>query len=210
MIEKEKIKFSLIIGDLLDSEKKKLSELIRKENSQSILAKQSENIIFDYLDVVIKSNYLKLFCLRYNNEIIAYAITSIKPKYLISEFQNLKVKIFFSLLLDLKITTLLNIMFSILNIDLILLNKQNLIKVRENLNLNLIAVDSKYQSKGVGSLFIQKIKSHYKELEGTKYMICETYDQRAIKFYLDKCGFKLIGKKLRIPKNLHILEYEFE
>ena len=41
-------------------------------------------------------------------------------------------------------------------------------------------------------------------------MTCETYDERALKFYIDKCGFKIIGKKLRVPRNLYVLEYEFE
>ena len=40
-------------------------------------------------------------------------------------------------------------------------------------------------------------------------MTCETYDKRAIQFYLDKCGFKIIGKKIRVPKNLQVLEYKF-
>lgn len=210
MIEKEQIKFSLIENDLTEFDKKKLLELLKKENDQSILAKLSDQIVFDYLDIVQKSNFLKLFNLEYNNEIIAYAITSIKPKYLVSEFKSLKVKIFLSLVLNFKIITLFNIIFSTLNLDLIILKKENLKKVKENLNLNLIAVESKYQSKGIGNLFLRKIISHYKELEKPKYMICETYDQRAIKFYLDRCGFKIIGKKLRIPKNLYVLEYEFK
>ncbi len=210
MIQKEQLKFSLIEGDLSLSNKNKILELVKKENGQSILAKLSDKIIFDYLNIVNNSDFLKLFSLEYNNEIIAYAITSIKPEYLISEFKNLKVKIFFSLLLNLKIITLFNIIISIFNLDLIFFKKINLKKLRENLNLNLIAVENKYQSKGIGSLFLQKIISHYKEIEKSKYMTCETYDERALKFYIDKCGFKIIGKKLRVPRNLYVLEYEFE
>ena len=92
---------------------------------------------------------------------------------------------------------------------MIFLKKDNLKKIKESINLNLIAVENTFQSKGIGSLFLQKIISHYKEIEKPEFMTCETYEKRAIKFYLDKCGFKIIGQKTRIPKNLQILEYKF-
>ena len=76
MIEKEKIKFTLPKGSLEEINKKKILELLKKENNRSILAKLSDDIVFDYLDLVQNSNYLKLFYLQYDNKIIAYAITS--------------------------------------------------------------------------------------------------------------------------------------
>ena len=209
MIEKDKINFILPKGILKEINKKKILELLKKENDQSILAELSDNLIFDYLDIVQNSDFLKLFYLEYDNKIIAYAITAAKPKYLISEFKTLKVKIFLSLVSNFKIVTLLNIFISILNLDMIFLKKDNLEKIKESINLNLIAVENTFQSKGIGSLFLQKIISHYKEIEKPGFMICETYEKRAIKFYLDKCGFKIIGQKTRIPKNLQILEYKF-
>ena len=209
MIEKEKIKFTLPKGSLEKINKKKILELLKKENNRSILAKLSDDVVFDYLDLVQNSNYLKLFYLEYDNKIIAYAITSAKPEYLISEFKTLKIKIFLSLVSNLRIITLFNIFISILNIDMIFLKKENLNKIKESLNLNLIAVENEYQSKGIGKFFLQRIISHYREIGKPKYMTCETYDKRAIKFYLDKCGFKIIGKKIRVPKNLQILEYKF-
>ena len=209
MIEKEKIKFTLPKGSLEKINKKKILELLKKENNRSILAKLSDDVVFDYLDLVQNSNFLKLFYLEYDNKIIAYAITSAKPEYLISEFKTLKIKIFLSLVSNLRIITLFNIFISILNIDMIFLKKENLNKIKESLNLNLIAVENEYQSKGIGKFFLQRIISHYREIGKPKYMTCETYDKRAIKFYLDKCGFKIIGKKIRVPKNLQILEYKF-
>ena len=209
MIEKEKIKFTLPKGSLEEINKKKILELLKKENNRSILAKLSDDIVFDYLDLVQNSNYLKLFYLEYDNKIIAYAITSAKPKYLISEFKTLKIKIFLSLVSNLRIITLFNIFISTLNFDMIFLKKENLNKIKESLNLNLIAVENEYQSKGIGRFFLQKIISYYREIDKPKYMTCETYDKRAIKFYLDKCGFKIIGKKIRVPKNLQVLEYKF-
>ena len=90
MIEKEKIKFTLPKGSLEEINKKKNIRTFKKRNNRSILAKLSDDIVFDYLDLVQNSNYLKLFYLEYDNKIIAYAITSAKPEYLISEFKTLK------------------------------------------------------------------------------------------------------------------------
>ena len=112
------------------------------------------------------------------------------------------------LFMKLKVITLFNILLSVLKLDLILLKKNNVKKVNESLNLNLIAVTKKLQSKGIGSLFLKKIISKYKEDKKINYTICETYDHRALKFYIDKCGFKIIGKKIRIPRNLFVLEYD--
>ena len=50
MIEKEKINFTLPKGSLEEINKKKILELLKKENNRSILAKLSDDIVFDYLD----------------------------------------------------------------------------------------------------------------------------------------------------------------
>ena len=208
MTDDNKFEFKEINGELNESNKKEILDLIRGETNQSILAQLSDKIIFDYLKIVQKSNFLKLFVLQHNNEIIAYAITSREPKYLISEFSDLKIKIFLCLFIKFKIVTILNILFSISKLDLILLKKDNVKKIYKSLNLNLIAVTNKLQSKRIGSSFLEKIISEYKKDKKINFMICETYDHRALKFYIDKCGFKIIGKKIRIPRNLFVLEYD--
>ncbi len=208
MIDDNKFEFKEINDELNESNKKEILDLIRGETNQSILAQLSDKIIFDYLKIVQKSNFLKLFVLQHNNEIIAYAITSREPKYLISEFSDLKIKIFLCLFIKFKIFTILNILFSISKFDLMLLKKDNVKKIYESLNLNLIAVTNKLQSKRIGSSFLEKIISEYKKDKKINFMTCETYDQRALKFYIDKCGFKIIGKKIRIPRNLFVLEYD--
>ena len=208
MIDENKFEFKEIKDELSDFNKKEILDLVRGETNQSILAQLSDKIIFDYLNIVQRSNFLKLFVLQLNNEILAYAITSKEPKYLISEFNNLKIKIFLSLFMKFKVMTLFNILLSVLKLDLILLKKDNVKKVNESLNLNLIAVTNKLQSKGIGSFFLKKIISKYKEDKKINYTICETYDHRALKFYINKCGFKIIGKKIRVPRNLFVLEYD--
>lgn len=208
MIDDNKFEFKEINDELNESNKKEILDLIRGETNQSILAQLSDKIIFDYLKIIQKSNLLKLFVLQHNNEIIAYAITSRKPEYLISEFSDLKIKIFLCLFIKFKIVTILNILFSISKLDLISLKKDNVKKISESLNLNLIAVTNKLQSKRIGSSFLEKIISEYKKDKKINFMICETYDNRALKFYVDKCGFKIIGKKIRIPRNLFVLEYD--
>ncbi len=209
MSTESQLKFEILKNNLNELNKQKILNLIKKENNQSILSKLSNKIIDDYLKIVQSSSFLKLFCLKHDDEIIAYAITSTKPKYLLSEFKQLKIKIFFSLIKNFKILTLFNLLFSILNLDMIFLKNENIKKINENLNLNLIAVERKHQSKGIGSLFLKKIISHYKEREKPNFMTCETFDQKAVNFYINRCGFKIIGKKLRIPRNLNILEYKF-
>ena len=163
MIDDNKFEFKEINDELNESNKKEILDLIRGETNQSILAQLSDKIIFDYLKIVQKSNFLKLFVLQNNNEIVAYAITSREPKYLVSEFSDLKIKIFLCLFFNLKIITILNILFSITKLDLILLKKDNVKKIYESLNLNLIAVANKLQSKRIGSSFLEKIISEYKK-----------------------------------------------
>ena len=206
MTDDNKFEFKEINGELNESNKKEMLDLIRGETNQSILAQLSDKIIFDYLKIVQKSNFLKLFVLQHNNKIIAYAITSREPKYLLSEFSDLKIKIFLCLFIKFKIFTIINILFSISKLDLVLLKKDKVKKIYESLNLNLIAVTNKLQSKRIGSSFLKKIISEYKKDKKINFMICETYDHRALKFYIDKCGFKIIGKKIRIPRNLFVLE----
>ena len=121
MIDENKFEFKEIKDELSDFNKKEILDLIRGETNQSILAQLSDKIIFDYLNIVQRSNFLKLFVLQLDNEILAYAITAKEPKYLITEFNNLKIKIFLSLFTKLKVITLFNILLSVLKLDLILL-----------------------------------------------------------------------------------------
>ena len=188
--------------------KNQIIELIKKENKESILSNLSDKILFEYLDIVVNSKFIHLFTLKKENNLVAYALLSNKPSYLISEFSQLKTKIILNLILKFKFFTIFNLIISFFKIDLIKLDKNNLKIVSENLNLNLIAVKEIFQSKGVGSYLIKNILDHFKDKSEFEYITCETYRKRAINFYVKKCNFVILGKKLRIFKNLTILSYK--
>ena len=127
--------------------------LIKSENDDSILANLSDKVIKENLLVSIKSNFLKLYILKLRSRIIGYALISKKPKYLISEFKNLKLK-FFVTFFRLKFISLGNIFLSLTKLDELSFIKKKL--TYNSMNLNLLAVHHSYQSKGFGFFFLKK------------------------------------------------------
>ena len=190
--------------------KNKIIDLIKNENSESILSKMSKKIVLEYIDIVVKSKFLYLFTLKDDANIIAYALLSKKPKYLLSEFSQLKIKIFFDLIFKFKFITFIILLLTFMQIDILKLNKSAIKLVSENPNLNLIAVKNQFQSKGIGSLFMVNIVNYFKKIKDVEYITCETYRENAIRFYTEKCGFEVFGKKIRIFKNLIILKLKIK
>ena len=185
--------------------KSKIISLLREENSDSILAKLSSDNIDSFIEILVRSNKLNLFTCELNNEVIGYATFANKPSFLVSEFYEIKYKIFLNLLVNFHFLTILNLIISILRVDIILLNKTNKQLLESNFNLNLLAIKKEYQSKGIGKLFLEEILKKIKAQNLILYITCETYDDRALDFYIKKCNFEKIGIKLRFFKNLHIL-----
>ena len=205
-----KYKFE-IHDNFIDVEiKNKIIDLIKNENSESILSKMSKKIVLEYIDIVVKSKFLYLFTLKDDANIIAYALLSKKPKYLLSEFSQLKIKIFFDLIFKFKFITFINLLLTFMQIDILKLNKSAIKLVSENPNLNLISVKNQFQSKGIGSLFMVNIVNYFKKIKDMEYITCETYRENAIRFYTEKCGFEVFGKKIRIFKNLIILKLKIK
>ena len=138
-----------------------------------------------------------------NPNIIGYAIVANKPDALIKNFKKLKFKIFVDLFFKLKFLTLINIIFSLLKIDTLFLNKKFKNLIYESVNLNLLAINNKYQGKGLGSSFLKFIiqTTSFK----SDYITCETDNLRSTNFYVKKLGFNLIGKKFRVPKIFDVL-----
>ena len=179
-----------------------LNKLIKEENPDSILASLNENLIKKYLEISIKSDNLFFYICEYENKIIGYAILARQPLFLISEFKTIKYLIFFSLLLSFKLKTIINILLSMSKIDLFFINKENKDIINKTFNLNLLAIDRKFQSKGIGKTFVLNILEDIKKNNNLEIITVETFNKRAQSFYENKLNFHYIGKKLRFFKNL--------
>ena len=193
----KEVKFSLSTENYLS-----LNKLIKEENPDSILASLNKNLIKKYLEISIKSDNLFFYICEYENKIIGYAILARQPLFLISEFNVIKYSIFFNLLLNFKLKTIINILLSMSKIDLFFINKENKDIINKNFNLNLLAIDRKFQSKGIGKAFVCNIFEDLKKNNNLEIITVETFNKRAQSFYENKLNFHYIGKKLRFFKNL--------
>ena len=205
VILNENILFDEIEAQLSNEEFHQLKSLIQKENKDSILARLGDKNLENYLNTSIKSNFLHLYVCKNQSEIIGYALVADKPKYLISEFLNLKTNILIDLLLKFKISTLINVAISFLNLDLILVSKVNRNLIHNNPNLNLLAINVNFRSKGIGKEFMKKIFETFLDKNKKTYFTCETYSENAKNFYIKKLKFDGVGKKLRLFKSMYIL-----
>ena len=190
--------------------KSKIIGLIKSENSDSILAKLSLNNISTYIDILVKSNKLHLFTCELDNNIIGYAVLADRPEYLISEFKHIKFKIFFDLILNFNIFTIIDIFISLLKIDLIKMNNKNREILNKNLNLNLIAIKNSYRSKGYGKAFLNELIKLFSAKDLCETICCETYSNQAESFYIKKLNFHKIGKKVRTKSFLTVLAKKFK
>ena len=177
-------------------------KLITNENPESILACLNKETIKDYLNKVAISKDVLIYVIQNKDKIIAYAIIAKNIEKLTSIFLDKKITILFSLIINFKFIKLINIILSYVKLDIIFLKKKYKNIIYLNYNLNLLAVGKKFQSKGLVSYFLRKI---FKNFEKSKYITVETIDEKATKFYQKKHNFKIIGKKLRFPKNLKVL-----
>ena len=193
----KEVKFPLSVENYLS-----LNKLIKEENPDSILASLNKNLIKKYLEISIKSDNLFFYICEYENKIIGYAILARQPLFLISEFKTIKYLIFFSLLLSFKLKTIINILLSMSKIDLFFINKENQDIINKTFNLNLLAIDRKFQSKGIGKTFVLNIFKDLKKNNNLEIITVETFNKRAQSFYENKLNFHYIGKKLRFFKNL--------
>ncbi len=198
-----RIQIKEIKKDLTDSEFKFLQNILKKENHDSLLSFLSEEILKKYFKILIKSENIFLFFCEIDNKNIGYMVIANSPAHLINEFKTLKFLIFFDLFLNLKIKALLNILISFFKLDLIFLtNKKEIIN--KNLNLSLLAIDSEFQSKGIGKIFIDKVLNDFNLKNYSNHITVETNNLRTENFYKEKVKFNYLGKKLRLFKNLKV------
>ena len=198
-----RIQVKEIKNDLSNSQFKFLSDILKKENHESLLSFLSENILKKYFEILIKSKNISLFFCEIDNKDIGYMVIANSPNHLINDFKSLKFSIFFDLVLNFKIKVLLNILISFFKLDLIFLsNKKDIIY--NNPNLSLLAINAEFQSKGIGKIFIEKVLSEYNFKNRFHQITVETNNLRTENFYKDKVNFVYLGKKLRLFKNLKV------
>ena len=181
-----------------------LNDILKQENSDSILANLNKNLLIKYFHILINSKNIFLFLCKFDGKNIGYAIFTRKPSFLIDEFKKLKYSILFTLIISFKLKTLINILFSLISLDLLFLSKENKKIINENLNLNLLAIKSEFQSKGIGKKFIDEAIDCLKKDNNYKFITVETNNDRTGDFYKKKLNFYYIGKKIRFYKNLNI------
>lgn len=181
--------------------------LIQKENSYSILSKLNKNLIREYLIIATQSQKLFLFTVLYKKKVVGYSLLAKNERDLINEFKEMRFKILIYLILNLKIISIINIFIALTKIDLLFSSNFHL---KDTLNLNLLAIKSEFQSKGIGKAFLDK---SIKILSGKgikfRYISCEAPTIRAVRFY-KKNNFKLLGKKIRLFNNLFLLKKKYE
>ena len=187
----------------------KVTKIIKEENSTSILASLNDNLIKKYIEISINSKNIFFYTCEYKSEIVGYALLAKKPSFLISEYKELKYSILISLLLRINLKTIFNIILSMYKIDLLFISKINKNLINNNLNLNLLAINKNFQSKGIGKIFILNILEDIKKKHNSDVVTVETSGKRAISFYKDKLEFKHIGKKLRFFKNMSIFKKNY-
>ena len=205
------LKIKEINKKITNNELNSIINLIKNENDYSILSKLSISLIKEYLRIAVNSKNIFLFILKEKNKIIGYSLFAKNADYLIKEFNQIKFKIFMDLLLRLKFFSLLNILFAITKFDLIIISRKKIDQNEKSLNLNLLAIDQRYQSQGLGNFFLQNtIKIIDKNIFQFNFITCEAPTLRSLNFYLKKSNFKLVGKKIRISQNLFVLKKKYK
>ena len=91
-------------------------------------------------------------------------------------------------------------------LDLLLLKKKRNENSLVSLNLNLLALEKKFQSKGLGKFFLRKVLEMIRIDYKFEILTCEAPNQEVLNFYLKKIKLKQVGKKIRLFNNLIVLE----
>ena len=101
-------------------------------------------------------------------------------------------------------------MLSLFKLDLIFLSKTKKNFIDSNFNLNLLAIERKFQSQGIGKRFINKVIENLREKDDFNLITVETNNERTADFYEKKLDFYYVGKKIRLFKNLKIFKKDLK
>ena len=152
---------------------------------------------------------MHLYICELNQKSIGYVILTEKPSYLISNFKSLKKEILINLIISFNIKTLLNLFLVIFKIDLIFLSREKRFTIDNNYNLNLLAIDKNFQSKGIGKKFMTSVFENLSKIKKMNCLTVETNNERTGSFYEKKLGFSYFGKKIRFFKFQKIYKKNF-
>ena len=173
-----------------------LHNLIKEENSDAIVSSFSKNLLNKYFDELLNSKNMHLYICELNQKSIGYVILTEKPSYLISNFKSLKKEILINLIISFNIKTLLNLFLVIFKIDLIFLSREKRFTIDNNYNLNLLAIDKNFQSKGIGKKFMTSVFENLSKIKKMNCLTVETNNERTGSFYEKKLDFLILVKKL--------------
>ena len=199
------INLKLIRKKLSNKQLRIIYDIIKYENNYTIISKLDFDVFIKFMNLIICSNKILLFLLRYNNQIIGYSIYSKKPKYLFSEIKSLKTTILFNLLKNFYFFDILNLMIKLTGVLNIFQNKKKKNILSNNFNLSYLAITQNFQSKGLGKYFIKETIAYIKKNFFTKYISTEAKNLKTINFYKKKCRFQLYSLKLELFKVHKIL-----
>ena len=183
-----------------------ICNIIKNENAISIIAKFSFEILIKYLKICSKSKNIDLYLCMLDNKIVGYSLFALRPKYLITEFKSLNFFLILSLIKKFNFIVLLNVFISYFRLDILFLSSEKKNIIANNLNLNMIAIQKNFQSKGFGEYFLKKIMNRFYK---NRLLTLETFDKRAINFYKNKFKFEEFGKKIRFFKIFSVFKKSF-
>ena len=179
---------------LIKEHKKKLSnnqflelkKLIHEENPLTVIASFNDVLLKEYLNECILSNLIYLFSCNIKKKIIGYAIFARKPYYLFSEISYLKFKILKSLIFNFKFIAILNLVLKYFNLENLLISKRNKLIIKNNLNLNLLAISDKQQSQGIGTIFLKKLINKLNKKKNYNLLGLKLKKQKQKKFFFKR------------------------
>tara|TARA_B100000886_G_scaffold301883_1_gene231619 strand:- start:4471 stop:5097 length:627 start_codon:yes stop_codon:yes gene_type:complete len=194
-----KIKFSHVKITINRNKINKIINILKLENKSSVLARLNSKNITTYINRVVASDQLKLYLAFYKKKIIGYAVVAEKPEYLTSNFKDFKYNFILDLLLNFNFSTIINLIIFSTGIENFLISGKEKKILQNSANLNLLAIDRSFQSKGLGKKFMNFIINDLTSNIKNRILSCETDNNRSKNFYIKKLKFKEIGKKIRFP-----------
>ena len=179
---------------------KSIYKIVINENHLAIISSLNFTSFQKLLLQIIKSKKIFLFVIKKKKKIIGYSIFSSNPNQIFKDANSLKFIIIRNLFISFKFLTIVNLIIKFLNIDKIFFSKNDNKLYRETLNLSYLAIEKKYQSKGIGKYFVTQTLKKLKKNYNKHLVTVDTKDPKTKNFYLNKCKFSVLGEKIELFK----------